>query len=121
VVAIGGSGTNLTGIWVQNAGRIQPTGPIVVAFQHVGTRLTGTLTNPPQYGAFDLTQSASSATTLTFSGTFVIFGPETLVCGLAPRPGSMVVNITNNTMTGSFTGLNFDCANETDSFSFGRQ
>jgi len=122
VVTIGGSGTSLTGIWVQNAGRILPTGPIAVAFQHVGTRLTGTITNPPQYGAFDLTQSASSDTTLAFSGTFTIYTVGTEPCPqLVLRPGSMLVNITNNTMTGSFSGVNTDCFLETNAFSFGRQ
>ena len=101
--------SNLSGTWAGSG--------IVVVFQHSGSTLTGTFSGFP--ASFNLQQTAASGTTLTFSGSLTISFPGP--CSPAVMPGSLVANTADNSMTGSFSGRNTDCRNETDVFNLRKQ
>lgn len=115
--SVSGGAVNLSGTWSGPNPSDPPDGIVTVTFQHSGNQLTGSTVGYP--GSFNLTQTASSATTRTFSGTFTI--TEAGACNPSVKNGSMVVNITFNTMTGAFIGPNTDCHQETNFFSLTKQ
>lgn len=122
---VGGGGVNLSGVWTGTftSSTGVPSGQVTVTFQHSGSRLTGPLTlltTPgPFFGSFDLTQTAQSTTTRTFSGRVLQhnMGP----CEPGNMPGSMVVDIVNNRMNGTFDGTDEDCRPSTGTFSLRKQ
>ena len=104
---------NLNGTW---SGGTNGNTNITVAFQHTGSSLVGTFVGFP--ASFDLTQTASSSTSLTFSGILRIDYPGP--CSPARMSGSLIASAAN-TMTGTFAGRNTDCLSETNPFGFLKQ
>jgi hypothetical protein len=98
----------LTGTWVG--------GGLTVSFQHTGSSLIGTTSGFP--ASFDLTETAASGTTRTFSGILRIDYPGP--CSPARMSGSLIATAAN-TMTGSFAGTNTDCLHEVNPFALLKQ
>ncbi|MGQ0736003.1 MAG: fibronectin type III domain-containing protein [Acidobacteriota bacterium] len=118
-----GPGLNLSGRW---SGVATPTVngiqefpfSVVFDFVHSGNRLTGALPpNPFGTAAFDLTETAQSPTTRTFSGSFTVV--DVLFVGpCSPSIQSGIVTVTTaGSMSGTFGGRNTDCLPETNTFS----
>jgi hypothetical protein len=108
-------GVNLSGTWtgtsIGTIGTNTPSspGPVTVVFVHSSNGLTGTIsTSQPRPGltaTFDLTPAFTGNLTIVFEGKTAVMG------------GSMQVNTTDNTMTGTFSGTNTDGLPERNVFS----
>lgn len=125
---------DVSGQWAGSVTITKPgqaeTEPVLATFQHVGQSLSGAasqvLDNPDAVVAtFGLTQTAASGNTLTFSGAVTFPGPLTLADGPCPLSrtlsGTLTVDTSARTISGSFTGQNSDCDTETDAFSLVKQ
>lgn len=119
-------GVNLSGVWTgtftSSAGGLR-SGQASTTLLHSGTRLTGPAaisgSGVSFAGAFDLTQSAASQTTRTFSGRVLMLNGGR--CEPGNMPGSLLVDIVNNTMSGTFSGTNEDCKPDTVTFNLRKQ
>lgn len=107
---------DLSGNWsgtilptINGVTRPDRTSTVTFAFVHSGTTLTGTLT-----GGFSatlaLTESQAGGTTRVYIGNLMM----TSGGSTATLPGSMTVDTSANTMTGTFAGTNTDGVPESD-------
>lgn len=110
-------GGNLSGRWFAHSPANEPLFP--VDFEHVGTRLTGTVIGFSFPARFDLTQSGASGNILTFNGTFTVSEPGP--CSPAVFSGTMSADTVAQTMNGTFSGRNTDCRQESNTYQLRRQ
>lgn len=112
-------GVNLSGTWtgtstatIGNNATGSP-GALTVVFVHSSSGLTGTISpsaaRPGLSASFDLTPAFTGFLTIVFEGKTAVMG------------GSMQVNTSDNTMTGTFSGTNTDGLPERNVFSLRKQ
>lgn len=92
------------------------TSTVIYAFDHLGTRLTGTLTGG-FVATLNLTESQVSGSNRTYAGTLVL----TADGRTTTMPGTMAVDTNASTMSGTFSGTNTDGLQESNAFSLRKQ
>ncbi|MBI3399998.1 MAG: fibronectin type III domain-containing protein [Acidobacteria bacterium] len=122
VVNVVGAQGILAGTWLGTDRATRSNGQsakldLTFVVQHSGQTLVGAAA---AIGfRFRVTQTEASSTVLTFAGTWTWGNSGQCAGQLAP--GSITVDTTTNTMTGSFAGVNPDCLTETHDFTVTKQ
>lgn len=106
-----------TGTVIATIGTNNPRPPlnVSVVFQHSGNLLTGTFSGFP--ATLDLQAGQVSGAVTNFTGSLSIADSGRT----AAMGGSMQVNTSDNTMTGTFSGTNTDGLSERNVFSLRKQ
>jgi hypothetical protein len=112
---------SLSGSWAGTviptiSGTVRSTLTVTYAFDHLGTRLTGTLTGG-FVSALNLTESQVSGSNRSYAGTLVL----TESGRTTTMPGTMAVDTNAQTMSGTFSGINTDGLPESNAFSLRKQ
>jgi hypothetical protein len=109
---------NLSGVWRGTVKDGSEIIPVDFKLTHTGKTIVGPLTKPkiPGFNAtLTLTEKSISGVKRTYTASLKII-VKTDKCPTSTRPGTMVIDTTKKTLTGSVAGKNTDCIKRTVTF-----